>query len=112
MSEPFPETAARPVVETQALGELVGAAFVERSAFWVLLDGEAPGLSHGVDVDEDGNGFAPGTAALTSSCASATRSASGRWRSVPRVWHRGVRGHVRVARDSDIPDSGRGIGHC
>jgi hypothetical protein len=81
MSEPFLETAARLVVETQALGELVSAAFVERSAFWVLLDGEAPGLSHGVDVDEDGNGFAPGTAALTSSCASATRSASGRWRS-------------------------------
>jgi hypothetical protein len=25
-------------------------------AFRVLLDGEAPGLSHGVDVDEDGNG--------------------------------------------------------
>jgi Thioredoxin like C-terminal domain len=23
----------------------------------VLLDGEAPGLSHGVDVDEDGNGL-------------------------------------------------------
>jgi thiol-disulfide isomerase/thioredoxin len=25
--------------------------------FHVLLDGEAPGLSHGVDVDEDGNGL-------------------------------------------------------
>jgi hypothetical protein len=25
--------------------------------FRVLLDGEAPGLSHGVDVDEDGNGL-------------------------------------------------------
>ena len=24
--------------------------------FRVLLDGEAPGASHGVDVDEDGNG--------------------------------------------------------
>jgi len=24
--------------------------------FRVLLDGEAPGRSHGVDVDEDGNG--------------------------------------------------------
>ena len=24
--------------------------------FRVLLDGEAPGTSHGVDVDEDGNG--------------------------------------------------------
>ena len=26
-------------------------------AFRVLLDGEAPGPSHGVDVDEDGNGL-------------------------------------------------------
>jgi hypothetical protein len=25
-------------------------------SFRVLLDGEAPGPSHGVDVDEDGNG--------------------------------------------------------
>ena len=25
--------------------------------FRVLLDGEAPGASHGVDVDEDGNGL-------------------------------------------------------
>jgi hypothetical protein len=25
--------------------------------FHVLLDGEAPGPSHGVDVDEDGNGL-------------------------------------------------------
>ena len=25
--------------------------------FRVLLDGEAPGTSHGVDVDEDGNGL-------------------------------------------------------
>jgi hypothetical protein len=25
--------------------------------FRVLLDGEAPGMSHGVDVDEDGNGL-------------------------------------------------------
>jgi hypothetical protein len=26
-------------------------------AFRVLVDGEAPGASHGVDVDEDGNGL-------------------------------------------------------
>ena len=25
--------------------------------FRVILDGEAPGASHGVDVDEDGNGL-------------------------------------------------------
>jgi hypothetical protein len=29
----------------------------ERIPFRVLLDGEAPGLSHGVDVDEDGRGL-------------------------------------------------------
>jgi thiol-disulfide isomerase/thioredoxin len=29
----------------------------EPISFRVLLDGEAPGLSHGVDVDEDGNGW-------------------------------------------------------
>ena len=28
----------------------------EAIPFRVLLDGEAPGPSHGVDVDEDGNG--------------------------------------------------------
>ena len=48
--------------------------------FRVLLDGEAPGPSHGVDVDEDGNGCS-GTVACTSSCASTTRSASGTSRS-------------------------------
>ena len=36
--------------------------------FRVLLDGEAPGSSHGVDVDEDGNGVLR-EAACTSSCA-------------------------------------------
>lgn len=39
MSEPFLETAARPVVGPQALGEVVAAAFVALTAFWVLLDG-------------------------------------------------------------------------
>jgi hypothetical protein len=29
----------------------------EPIAFRVLLDGEAPGPSHGVDIDEDGNGM-------------------------------------------------------
>jgi hypothetical protein len=29
----------------------------EPISFRVLLDGEAPGPSHGVDVDEDGNGL-------------------------------------------------------
>src|SRR5829696_988505 len=48
--------------------------------FQVLLDGEAPGPSHGVDVDEDGNGLL-WMVASTNSCASTTRSASGHWRS-------------------------------
>ena len=45
--------------------------------FRVLLDGEAPGPSHGVDVDEEGTACS-GTVACTSSCASTTGSASGR----------------------------------
>jgi Thioredoxin like C-terminal domain len=48
--------------------------------FRVLFDGEAPGPSHGVDVDEGGTACS-GTAACASSYASTTRSASGRWRS-------------------------------
>jgi thiol-disulfide isomerase/thioredoxin len=35
---------------------VLSAAAREPIAFRVLLDGEAPGPSHGVDVDEDGNG--------------------------------------------------------
>jgi Thioredoxin like C-terminal domain len=51
--------------------------------FRVLLDGEAPGPSHGADVDEDGNGvLADGRPYQR--CASPTRSASGPWRS--RSW--------------------------
>jgi thiol-disulfide isomerase/thioredoxin len=49
--------------------------------FRVLVDGEAPGSSHGVDVDGTATASS-GTAACTSSCASTTRSASGRWRSL------------------------------
>ena len=35
---------------------VLSAAAVEPIAFRVLLDGEAPGHAHGVDVDADGNG--------------------------------------------------------
>jgi hypothetical protein len=35
---------------------VLSAGAREPIPFRVLLDGEAPGLSHGVDVDEDGNG--------------------------------------------------------
>jgi thiol-disulfide isomerase/thioredoxin len=36
---------------------VLSAGARRRIPFRVLLDGEAPGPSHGVDVDEDGNGF-------------------------------------------------------
>jgi thiol-disulfide isomerase/thioredoxin len=36
---------------------VLSAGAREPIPFRVLLDGEAPGLSHGVDVDEDGNGL-------------------------------------------------------
>ena len=48
--------------------------------FRLLLDGEAPGPSHGVDVDPDGNGVLR-DGRLYQLLASATRYASGRWRS-------------------------------
>ena len=35
---------------------VLSAGAREPIPFRVLVDGEAPGLSHGVDVDEDGNG--------------------------------------------------------
>ena len=35
---------------------MLARAAREPIAFRVLLDGEPPGPSHGVDVDEDGNG--------------------------------------------------------
>jgi hypothetical protein len=36
---------------------VLSAGVREPSPFRVRLDGEAPGRSHGVDVDEDGNGL-------------------------------------------------------
>jgi hypothetical protein len=36
---------------------VLSAGAREPIPFRVLLDGEAPGPSHGVDVDEDGNGM-------------------------------------------------------
>ena len=48
--------------------------------FRVLLDGQAPGPSHGLDVDPDGNGVLT-DGACTSWGARTTRSATGPWRS-------------------------------
>ena len=48
--------------------------------FRVLLDGKAPGPSHGVDVDAEGNG-ALRDGRMYQLCASTTRSVSGSWRS-------------------------------
>jgi hypothetical protein len=59
--------------------------------FRVLLDGEAPGPSHGLDIDGEGAAHSR-TAACTSSCASTTRSVSGPWRS--RSWEPGAEAYV------------------
>ena len=72
--------------------------------FRVLLDGEAPGPSHGVDVDEDGNGMLRDGRlyqlvrehdAVRERTLEITFLEPGR---------RGVRVHLRIARDGDKPD--------
>ena len=72
--------------------------------FRVLLDGEAPGRSHGVDVDEDGNGMLRNGRlhqlvrehdAVRERTLDITFLEPGR---------RGVRVHLRIARDGDKPD--------
>lgn len=52
----FPRDGGAPSRWNASAREVGGMAFVALSAFWVLLDGETPGLSHGVDVGEDSNG--------------------------------------------------------
>lgn len=59
---------------------VLSAGAREPIPFRVLLDDEAPGPSHGVDVDEDGEACS-GTVACTGSCDSRTPSATRRWRS-------------------------------
>ena len=65
--------------------------------FRVLLDGEAPGSSHGVDVDEDGNGVLRDGRLyqLVRERARGPRADAGDH--VPRVRRRGILVHVRVA---------------
>ena len=65
--------------------------------FRVLLDGEAPGPSHGVDVDEDGNGVLRDGRLyqLVRAARRGPRADAGDH--VPRARRRGVRVHVRVA---------------
>ena len=65
--------------------------------FRVLLDGEAPGPSHGVDVDEDGNGVLRDGRLyqLVRAARHGPRADAGDH--VPRARRRGVRVHVRVA---------------
>jgi Thioredoxin like C-terminal domain len=55
----------------------------EPMPFRVLLDGEAPGPTHGVDVDEDGHGVLR-DGRLHQSCASTPQSENEPWRS--RSW--------------------------
>ena len=65
--------------------------------FRVLLDGEAPGPSHGVDVDEDGNGVL-GDGRLYQLIRQPDRDPRADARDhVPRGRRRGVRLHVRLA---------------
>ena len=64
--------------------------------FRVLLDGEAPGRSHGVDVDEDGNGVLRDGRMyqLVREHDARTRADAGDH--VPRPRRRGLRVHVRI----------------
>ena len=64
--------------------------------FRVLLDGEAPGPSHGVDVDEDGNGLLRDGRLyqLVRAARRGPRADAGDH--VPRARRRGVRVHVRL----------------
>ena len=48
---------ASPTASTRATRIWCSPRAREPIPFRVLLDGEAPGPSHGVDVDEDGNGL-------------------------------------------------------
>ena len=66
--------------------------------FRVLLDGEAPGPSHGVDVDEDGNGVLHDGRLyqLVRAARRGPRADAGDH--LPRARRRGVRVHVRVTR--------------
>ena len=71
--------------------------------FRVLLDGEAPGASHGVDVDEDGNGTLRDGRLyqLVRQHDDGPRADAGDH--VPRARRRGVLVHVRVETDDDSP---------
>ena len=70
--------------------------------FRVLLDGEAPGPSHGVDVDEDGNGVLRGRPPVPARPRARRGPRADASDHVPRARRRGVRVHVRVATDGDI----------
>ena len=69
--------------------------------FRVLLDGEAPGPSHGVDIDEDGNGVPRRRPALPARAPAGGGSRADGRDHVPRARRRGVRVHVRVAGDPE-----------
>ena len=86
-----------PVPRPRRAPRAVARSGTEPIPFRVLLDGEAPGASHGVDVDEDGARRAPGRPAVPARARSTTRSRERtRGDHVPRARRRGVRLHVRV----------------
>ena len=72
--------------------------------FRVLLDGVAPGPSHGVDIDEGGNGLLPDGRLyqLGSPARRSPRADAGDY--VPQARCRGIRLHVRIASHGDMAD--------
>ena len=76
---------------------VLSAGAREPIPFRVLLDGEAPGPSHGVDVDEDGNGAAPRRPHVPARARARRGPRAHAADHVPRARRRGVRVHVRVA---------------
>jgi thiol-disulfide isomerase/thioredoxin len=75
--------------------------------FRVLLDGQAPGPSHGVDVDDDGTGLLRDGRLYQLVRQHDTVRERDASHQLPRGRRRGVRVHVRVARDGDAQPLGR-----
>jgi hypothetical protein len=69
--------------------------------FRVLLDGEAPGQSHGVDVDTDGQGVLQDGRPVPTRARAQRAAREDAEDHVPRAWRRGVRVHLRLARVTD-----------
>ena len=75
---------------------VLSSAAREPIRFRLLLDGEAPGPSHGVDVDEDGNGAAPRRPHVPARPPARRGTRADAGDHVPRAGRRGLFVHVRV----------------